>query len=221
MADQELIDFVPHRLIERLADRIKAGVVDAEEKFWLNAADEDSLTGALGHSISTTHPVYLISGETEFAFEITSHKIGGRGPNAPEKTLGADAIFQIRVYHYGTPVFSKGLPIQAKVRGGFENQAVVSQARAMESTAGTGIVVRYSENGYTATPAGHVTKRAAIGHAPAPRPKKLATVLGGDFLQCQVGRVGLHLNPEQTRPGGAPVWVIDTIIRADLRPDDQ
>src|SRR5689334_1851346 len=129
MEQTELPDIVPKTLIDVLASLIRRGIREAEEKFSLNKSDEDSITGALGHAISTARPVHLHASNTDYVFEITSWKIRGKGPDAPEKDLGADAIFQIRLSKEGDLVFVKGLPFQAKVGGGLQNKDVLKQAK--------------------------------------------------------------------------------------------
>src|ERR1019366_423696 len=118
---KELKEIVSEDCLRHIRDRIKAGVVDAEAQFGINQADEDAVTGALGQAISTTPTIFKGTGGS-YSYHITSTKIRGRGPNAPEKTLGADAIFQVSVSKNGNQIFSKGLPFQAKMEGGFDNE---------------------------------------------------------------------------------------------------
>jgi hypothetical protein len=151
-----------------------------------------AVTGALGY-FHTAMPVIFQSPEGIFKYKIRSHKIRGRRRGAPEKRIGADAIFQIAVFQSGRKVFSKGLPFQAKIGGGFKNQKVQDQAKNMQLYFETGIVVRYSPNGYKGLDIREIlTSPTFETSATAPlqqnlRPKKLGTVLGEDFLNCIIG----------------------------------
>jgi hypothetical protein len=196
--EKKLANFVPETLLDLIRDRIKAGVVDAEALFDDGEEDEDTLTGALGAKIATPGKLVFREGDAIWSYEIRSKKIRGRGSNAPEKDLGADGIFQVSVSHGVEQVFSKGLPFQAKIRGGYNNVTVRGQARDLFRTSGTGVVVRYSENGYEAIDVRKLISgegaRARVGRGSA---KKLTAVLGDDFLDCSVGRPGLFYDPEK------------------------
>lgn len=215
-AVDDLAKIVPKPVLDLIRDRIKAGVTDAEAKFRLNEADEDAITGALGHAISTPAPVLVTTPEGAFSYEITSIKIRGRGLNAPEKRLGADSIFQVSVTKGNTRIFAKGLPFQAKKGGGFGNAKVIKQAIDLYRTSKTGTVVRYSRKGYTAVDVREMVSRHTGPNLPAkPAPKKLATVFGDDFVDCTIGRLGLYYAGEMDLNQGENLWTITTTIRSE------
>jgi hypothetical protein len=104
---------LPDGLKALIRDRYLAGVSDALAKYPFSAADEDSLTGALGNSISMPQAVVFGDGQRRYSYQVSYRKIRGRGPRAPEKQLGADGIFQIEVTDdHGRQ--TKGLPFQSK-----------------------------------------------------------------------------------------------------------
>jgi len=213
----ELNQIIPEDLINLIGDHIKAGVSDAESKFALNEEDEDSITGALGQAISTAHPIVLTTAQGKFTYEITSRKLRGRGPDAPEKRLGADAIFQIEVFRQGQRVFRKGLPFQAKNGGGFQNSEVIKQAGDLHRTTGTGIIVRFSKDGYTAINASEIVFSDQANAVATPQiiPTKLGSVLGNDFLNCRVGKIGLTYDSEAVSGDSKGIWVISTKVASE------
>lgn len=90
-------DILPETLIGMLRDRYLAGVADAEAKFRFGAGDEDSLTGALGQAISMAQPIQFSGNGESYVVQVFYYKLRGRGRGAPEKSYGADGIFQIEV----------------------------------------------------------------------------------------------------------------------------
>ena len=107
---------LPDGLKAVIRDRYLAGVSDAQAKYPFSAADEDSLTGALGNSISMPHEMLFGDGQNQYSYQMSYRKIRGRGPRAPEKQLGADGIFRIEVTDERGRQ-TKGLPFQAKKDG--------------------------------------------------------------------------------------------------------
>lgn len=195
-------DLLPEELIQELRDRYLAGVADAEALFHSSSADEDSLTGALGHSIASRRPYTFSTSEGVFSVEISYTKLRGRGLNAPERLYGSDGIFQIEVRNqYGDSVRKKGLPFQAKTNWRNLNSKVASQAADMRASTGEGIVIDYSSHGYQACPTGIAinangdSRVIESNHDFMP----LGQVLANEFLDCRIGRVGLFFNTLEER----------------------
>lgn len=214
--EHKLSDLLPRPFLRLIRDRIKAGVSDAEAKFRLNQDEEDSLTGALAQAISTADPLTFRGPGGTFEFQIESYKLRGRGDGAPENRLGADGILQISVSKNGRRVFAKGLPFQAKKFGGFGNAAVRKQAHDLYTTSKTGIIVRYSDTGYSGVNAHDVLKIHAAG-PPYKKPPlaSLATLFGDTFLDCGIGRMNLSYDRAAVVQGTKGVWVINTVVKAE------
>ena len=68
----------------------------------------------------------------------------------------------------------------------------------MIETAGTGLVIDYSENGYTACPAETVIERGGRARElrQAHQLRPLGQVLGNDYLECRIGREGLYFDSD-------------------------
>ena len=210
---QELKPLIPEVMYNAISDRIKAGISDAEALFGVNEEDEDAVTGALGQAISTPQPVVFTGPEGVFELTIKSFKTRGKGPYAPEKKLGADAVFQIAVFHEGNRLFAKALPFQAKKVGGFRNLKVQLQAKGMQQHFGSGAIVRYSKNGYRAVDIREmVTKDGTILDQPVTE-TKLATVFGDHFLACKIGSTGSYYTADDVTQMLEKATIIDTIIK--------
>ena len=187
---------LPDGLKALIRDRYLAGVSDAQAKYPFSAADEDSLTGALGNSISMAHEMVFSDGQKQYSYQISYRKIRGRGPRAPEKQLGADGIVQIEVRdEHGRR--TKGLPFQAKKGWRNADSNLLAQARRMLETAGDGIVIDFGPNRFSACRAEDVVhnqaNRKLIDRAGKTRP--LGQLLGDDFLDCHIGTPGLFFDP--------------------------
>lgn len=182
-----------------IRDRYLAGVSDAENKFLYSAADEDSLTGALGNAVSTPGPLNIYADGAEYSYNIFYQKIRGRGPGAPEKILGADGIFQIEISDSNQTLFMKGLPFQAKKGWIGKDRNLTKQAQGIIDAAGEGIIIDYSKQGYSACTVedalhfnGERKKIMAAG-----RLNKLGHVLADDFLNCDIGAPGLSYDAQK------------------------
>lgn len=212
LPSKTLSDLIPDFVLQSLRDRIKAGVSDAETKFSYNRADEDAVTGALAQAISTAGPVNFHDLRGQFSYEIGSYKLRGRGPGAPEKHLGADGILQISVALNGKTCFSKGLPFQAKMTGGFGNQKVRGQAQDLWKTSGTGVIIRFSDRGYTGADVREILRPGGVRKGP---PVRLAALFGDLFLDCEVGRQGLIFDQHKVVNGKKGTWVINAVVECE------
>jgi hypothetical protein len=195
-------DILPPGLLDSLRDRYLAGVADAESLFGMHRADEDTLTGALGQAIASRDP-YTFSTENRIYLVRTEYyKIRGRGRNAPERMHGVDGIFQISVTQdSGHVIRRKGLPFQAKKNWRGKNAALRKQAELMANSLGGGLVVDYTANGYKACDAHAVVERSANRRLleASGALQSLGQVLGGDFLECRIGRPNLYFDPEREK----------------------
>lgn len=191
-------DLLPPDVLTILSDRYVAGVANAEAGFDMHRADEDAVTGALGQSLATLHPLTVAGLGMEYSITISYRKIRGRGKGAPEKRYGADGLFQLSVHHRGGRLLRvKGLPFQSKTMWRGVNKSLYGQVQTMQEMLRSGVVVDFSPTGYKAC-----TIQAAIA-ARGSRPtldrfglmRPLGQILGHDFLNCTVGSVGLHFDP--------------------------
>jgi hypothetical protein len=211
-------DILPEDVLKAIRDRYLAGVADAEAKFRFNRGSEDSLTGALGSELSMPSPMIFRTGPEEYEYQVYYQRVRGQGPRAPEKTYGADGIFQIEVRDSaGRTIRRKGLPFQAKV-GRAGGKKLVSQARSMIDTAGQGLIVEYTQSGYKSISAMDVVERRGRKRALQSAEHPLGQVLGNEFLECRAGIQGLYYNAdteefETETPVPPPEHVITTAVK--------
>ena len=194
-------DILPLFVLNDIRDRYLAGVTSAEFGYKYSQGDEDSLTGALGQALLTPPRIVYDNEGNAFAWSIYYFKLRGRGADAPEKDIGADGIFQIEVQGVtGNIIRRKGLLFQAKKRWSGTDQRLREQAKQLSSDPHKAIVVDYSPNGYSAFLARDVVQAEGNRRKLSRRQvKRLAEVLGEDFLRCRIGVIGLYYDPEIER----------------------
>ncbi len=194
-------DILPAEVINALRDRYITAVSDAKDAYAMNCADEDALTGALGQSLAMPREQRFRMGTAgTVTVRIGYTKLRGRGKNAPEKLYGSDGVFQMEVQDaHGQIIRSKGLPFQTKKNWNSKNSKLAEQAADMERQTPGGIVIDFSRNGYKACSAAAVIaadgSRRTINSGVGMR--GLGQVLGGDFLNCSIGTIGLYFDPER------------------------
>src|ERR1051326_69266 len=195
-------DLLPQHLVDFLRDRYIAGVATAEAHFADSNADEDSVTGALGQAISMHEPLIFGDQSGNFSVQVSYRKLRGRGLNAPERLYGSDGIFQVAVTtEEGVVVRLKGLPFQSKINWEGRSASVASQSEDIEASTGEGIVVDYTTTGYRACSTGVVVEARGNRNEVERRGgmKPLGQLLGVDFLECRIGKIGLFFDPETER----------------------
>lgn len=211
---------IPPSLFDIIRDRYLAGVSDAEDKFEMSAADEDSLTGALGQAISTGKPRFHQVNEEIYTWKISYFKLRGRGPGAPEKYTGADGLFQIEVKQKDSIVLQKGLLFQAKKNWSRKNKKLVSQCKDMQKITKSGIVIDYAKVGYTACEIQDVIN--ADGYKTNVKKSgklaQLGQTLGEKFLGCSIGQHGLYYDTETKKILGTdfPEFSVTHIVSAKI-----
>lgn len=158
----------------------------------MGAADEDSLTGALGQAMAMPGEHFFDYGGNRASVKIGYMKLRGRGPNAPEKSFGSDGIFQIEVLdHSGNSLFMKGLAFQAKNNWTYKLSQLADQAALMEQHTPGGIVIDFRASGYGACLAS--IAKEAQGRRPVDM-RDLGDLLATDFLNCTLGTPNLWFN---------------------------
>jgi hypothetical protein len=210
-----MLDVLPAKVVRMLRRHYYAGVKEAEVRFKYHAADEDSVTGALGERL--IEPEIFIGTEGQvFRWSTFYHKLRGRGPNAPERKIGADGIFQLEVLDRRQRfILRKGLLFQAKIDWGGRDGRLLDQAQDLVAQSRSAIVIDYSSNGYKAIAAMDVI--SANGDRTQTRPgadKPLAEVLGDEFVGCMRGDRGMYWEPQREK------LVVDGTRFTDFVPAD-
>lgn len=218
-----MLEFLPPLVVRTLQKHFYAGVKAAEVRFRYNEADEDSLTGALGERLNEPEPILIQTQNEAFEWRTEAYKIRGRGPGAPERTLGADGIFQLEVIDQrGHFLVRKGLLFQSKKAWTGRDRRLFSQTHDLLAQSSSAIVVDYSDTGYKAFTAQAVVAAEGVRKKIRSQDSKpLAQVLGDDFVGCRRGDHGLYWDPDrerlivsgQRRAGAPPKQYIGNTIR--------
>lgn len=195
-------DLLPDHVFEFLRDRYIAGVATAEANFAASSADEDALTGALGQALAMPAPWIFTGPNGDYSVQVSYRKLRGRGLNAPERLYGSDGLFQIEVSAAnGSVVRRKGLPFQSKTNWRGRSASVASQAADIQASTGEGLVIDYTSTGYRACKTGLAIETRGNRREVERRGGmvSLGQILGNDFLECRVGRVGLFYDTAAER----------------------
>ncbi|MGA2717096.1 MAG: hypothetical protein ABSG41_28765 [Bryobacteraceae bacterium] len=191
---------MPPVVFKALSTHFYGGVKRAEISFHYHHGDEDAVTGGLGERLIERGTVIQVGGQA-FGWRTEYFKLRGRGNDAPEKTLGADGIFQLEVSDQQMRVLvRKGLLFQAKIKWTQRNKKLLEQAQLLKGQSTSSIVIDYSEKEYRAIDAAEVV--IAEGRRKKVRPeydKPLAQVLGDEFIGCLRGDHGLYWDREAER----------------------
>jgi hypothetical protein len=167
-----------------LAKHYRQAVYAAVKNYVSHSADEDAATGGLGQAITGEGDI-SVAGRT-LTWKTRYRKLRGRGPEAPEKALGADGIFEIELLDEDGSRSTKTLPFQAKNNiSSYGGSKLREQANKIEDLPGGGIIINYRPTTYVVVPAGLVAKGAATLKDERP----LADSLAEDFLECKTGSV--------------------------------
>jgi hypothetical protein len=191
-------DILPDAVLADLREHYYAGVTAAEIGFAHNAADEDSVTGALGQSLLTRGIRFVEVDGQSYHWRAFHYKLGGRGKGAAERKFGADGIFQLEVFdQLGAVMRRKGLLFQAKKEWTGTDRRLMQQVELMAEYSPSAIVVDYRHSGFKGV-AGHEVIQAQGNRRAIPvgRDMRLAEILGDDFVRCRRGDVGVFWNSE-------------------------
>jgi hypothetical protein len=207
------------KLREVLAGHYRRGVASAVKNYQDSAADEDSVTGALGQAISGDG-AFVVDGKL-IGWKTRYRKLRGRGPGAPEKRTGADGVFEIELEDDAGIRSRKTLPFQAKNdASSYGDSDLREQAKQLTDLPGSGIVINYRADGYVVVPAEAVAKGTATKKIERP----LEESLGGDFLECTTGSAAYIFDPtrqEFLQPSGSILlrrhWAPGHRIRTSLK----
>ena len=81
---------VPQGLLRRLKAHFRERIEEAVQRYRFNDADEDSLTGALGHALSTPERIVTVANGVTYSFATRSAAKAREPPNVgPEPTASS------------------------------------------------------------------------------------------------------------------------------------
>ncbi|WP_436715810.1 hypothetical protein U8335_26650 [Roseiconus lacunae] len=137
----------------------------------------------------------------EFMYTIYHQKIRGRGSGAPEKTIGADGIFQLELYdRNGKLLRRKGLLFQSKKEWEGKDGKLGGQAENLlvDGDRDKAVVIDFGPSGYTtcsvATAAKAQGNRKQIANNQF---SNLSATLGDEFLRCRVGVQDMYYDGDE------------------------
>jgi hypothetical protein len=184
-----MYDVAPEEILDRIGAAYERAVARAAERYPQWAADEEYASGAVGGTMEElVKGQATVDGQT-YRWNTTTWVVRGKGPRAPETEYGADAVIEIVLRdEFDNTIASKILPVQNKKERVYSNRKLAEQARRLSRLPGGGLVVSFSERGFTSCEAGVVAEAAgAWTTIPDDLKSTFGHALAEDFLRCKVG----------------------------------
>jgi hypothetical protein len=191
-----LTQALPDIVLKTIAVQMQEGIVEAISGFAEQRGDEDTVTGGLIQAIRTSVRGSTQTSQGLVRWHTRMWKLRGRGRGAPEKKIGADAIFEIEVLDEGGTLSTrKSLPIQAKKEWIGRDKLLGGQAQKLSQLPGGGLIVDYRGDGYMAIDAASAASAGGDRRGLGPQAMRpLADVLSRDFLQCRIGSTEIYFD---------------------------
>jgi hypothetical protein len=189
---------LPEPVLDSLRDHYYAGVTAAELGYGHNSRNENSVTGALGQALFTPGVRFIEIDGHAYRWRAFHEVLSSQGPNTAEHEFGGDGVFQLEVVdREGHVLRRKALMFQAKKDWRGANKKLLKQAEDMVAYTPSAIVVDYRKAGFTGVAATDVIEAGGNRrNIPQERQKRLAEILGDEFVRCRRGQVGVFWNPE-------------------------
>jgi len=169
-----------------MAGRISEAVADTLIEYESAQEDEDVLTGHLGSKLTTRRRVVMVEDAEvpgPWAWSLQYRKFRGRGPNATEKRLGADGIFELMLERPGRTE-TKSLLFQSKMAGSGGTD-LVEQCARLSTWREAAVVLSYSPDGIGAVSIDSALAARGALHRAVSTP--LDAYLADLFIPCRVG----------------------------------
>ncbi len=182
--------------MEAISRHVNRAVARAKRGYWSAFAEEDTLTGALLSKLQAAGRKVVVAEEEQsrggvWTWEIDYHKFRSKPKGAPEGTLGADAIFTIKLRR-GQEVREKSLLLQAKIEGAV-NPELLLQCAKLSTWREAAFVLNFSPEEFEAVALDEVFRSAGTNDKEL-RGKPLDKFIGDDFLPCKVGDTELRFD---------------------------
>lgn len=165
---------IPQELKAQIQGQIIVNSKRGENGWRFSRKDEDSLLGDYLGNLRTDKKLFFLDNK-EYEWEILYHKMQGRGRNAYEKTIGADAIITFEIQNkINKRRTVKSLIFQAKKEG--NSRGLASQKALMDKIAlGGNFIFTCGDNGYYA--------QTKIGGPTL----NIGQFLAYQFVECKIG----------------------------------
>lgn len=204
-------ELVPPRVFDSIQEHLRTAGESSVSGWEDNKEEEDSLTGDLGHHISTRRHILVNVNGQMWRWRVCYKKFRGRGPGAYETKSGADGIIQVEATVRDETYF-KGVLFQAKKGENFRTTELIEQVETIEKTApGGSAIILFRPTSYVAIKG---TEFLHTGEGLVGPVIKRMLPLGSffdEFLECKNGLRGMYY--EATR-GRLVLPAIDGQIKA-------
>jgi hypothetical protein len=194
-----MYDIVPKAVLDRIGAAYERAVKRAQLRYPNWSGDEEYATGALGGTMEELVKGHAKINGSVYRWTTTTWPVRGKGPNSPETEYGADAVIEIVLQdESGEKIAGKIIPIQNKKERIYSNRTLADQATRLSKLPGGGLIVSFSERGFTSCEASVVA--AADGKwttIPDSQKSDLGHALATEFLPCNIGSRDLVYEPRR------------------------
>jgi hypothetical protein len=193
---------LPNDVIAAIQKHLVATSDEVQEEVWECAqGDEDTITGDYLGQLRSRERTIEVDGE-QYTWSATYKKFRGRGPRAPEKRNGADAIFSVKASD-GDRSIQKGVLLQAKKgKGKWGSADLREQVSKMEGVAPNGsLVFNYGPDGFLAAK-GTAVLDGTVGDDNELKPAGESL---SEVVECKTGLFGLQYDANRERVQYAPM----------------
>lgn len=182
-------DIIPEAVLDRIGAAYERAIERAQSRYPRWKGDEEYATGAVGGTMEELVKGSAVVNGSTYRWNTTTWPVRGKGPDSPETEYGADAVIEIVVRNeFGETVATKILPVQNKKEKIYSNRTLANQAAQLSKLPGGGLIVSFSEHGFTSCEA-HIVANADGKWTTIPENLKadFGHTLAKDFLPCKIG----------------------------------
>lgn len=184
-----MYDIVPGAVLDRIGAAYERAIRRAQSRYSQWYPDEDYASGAVGGTMEELVKGTAVVNGSTYRWSTSTWPVRGKGPGSPETEYGADAVIEIVLRdEFDEIAARKILPIQNKKEKIYSNRTLARQAARLSKLPGGGLIVSFSEHGFTSCEA-HVVAEAHGNWTTIPDNRKtdFGHTLAKDFLPCKIG----------------------------------
>lgn len=178
--------YIPQEVKDDIKKHLDKSINIALEGFGSAYEEEDTLTGQLFGLLKCNQKKVIVNDVERggvWKWSIDYKKFGSRGKGSTESIIGADGIFELHLFRNDSEV-SKSLLFQSKLNWTNKDKKLYEQCTKLITWLGAVTLINYTQDQFETYSLGQVLLNQ--GSKPEME-KKLADLLGIDFIDCKIG----------------------------------
>lgn len=184
--------YIPYEVKESIRKHIKIATEKAVDGYFSANEDEDTMTGQLGILLKCkTRKVRVVQSEISgyWKWSIDYHKFRGHGPGATESHLGADGVFELKLY-MGSRTDKKSILFQAKLDWK-RNARILEQCIKLSTWREAAFLLNFTQSGFEAFSIDDVLLSRGV-KPDVSKASQFADFFSGKFIECIVGDTDMY-----------------------------